>query len=84
MDQVVDSEACIECGHDHLPDGDPTDVYAPRQDACCEPGCDCGSYEEPPPGTTKVYKCSSCHRMVTRVWSPLVGSGYTCGECRAD
>jgi len=83
MDHVTDSEACSDCGHDHYPYGGYVTRYSERRDECGEPGCDCESYVAPdrPP---KVYKCSLCGRMVTRVWLSCWGGGYECDECRDD
>lgn len=82
MDHVVDSEACTDCGHDHYP-GTYVAWYSQRVDECPEPGCDCANYVEPDRLFAKVYKCSSCHRMVTRVHRSFV-RGQECPECYDD
>jgi len=82
MDHVTDSEACTNCSHDHLPL--PRSIwYVSRQDKCVEPGCDCESYAKPE-GRPRVYKCSDCTRMVTRVHSSCWGSGHRCDDCYHD
>jgi len=80
MDCVIDSEACGNCDHDHLPLTRSV-WYASRNDECSEPGCDCQTYREPIK-TPKVYKCSDCQRMVTRVWRPNSGGRQHCDDCR--
>lgn len=83
MDHVIDSNSCTGCGHAHWPTFMEMMHYDTRRDRCCEPGCDCSSYEAPPFHLAKVYKCATCHRMVSRVWTAHTG-GYTCDECHDD
>lgn len=82
MDHVVDSEACTDCGHDHYP-GSFVAWYSRRQDTCSEPGCDCDCYKRPDRVFSRVYKCSHCGRMVTRVTRSHIG-GQQCDECYHD
>lgn len=84
MDHVIDSASCTDCGHPHWPEFVEMMHYDERRDECCEPGCDCTKYEAPELSFLKVKKCSSCGRMVTRVWASHSSSGYTCGECHSD
>ena len=79
MDRITDSESCTDCGHDHYPYGFSTTPYLSRKDKCCEPGCDCETYSKPE--NPKVYKCSRCQRMVTRVISSCWGGGHRCDSC---
>jgi len=83
VEHVIDSESCAECGHDHLPLSRPGCWYATRQDECVEPGCDCEDYEPPEREEPRVYKCSSCARMVTRVWRRLAAGQY-CDDCHDE
>lgn len=82
MDHVVDSESCTDCGHDHYP-GSYVTWYSERRDECGELGCDCTAYKAPETLFPRVYKCSRCHRMVTRVHRSHIG-GQQCGECYDD
>lgn len=79
----MDSQACTTCGHAHFPDFTEMMLYDERRDECCSPGCDCEHYEAPSVINLRVYKCSACHRMVTRIWRSHVG-GQTCDECHGD
>lgn len=81
MDHVIDSESCVDCGHDHYPGGYVT-WYSERRDGCPEPGCDCTTYKAPDRLFAKVYKCGQCGRMVTRITRTHVGQ--FCGECYDD
>lgn len=82
MDYVIDSEACDNCGHDHYPPEIRLTPYDGRRDECAEGGCDCDDYRRP--DHSKVYKCSGCYRMVTRVWASCRGGGHYCDDCHND
>ena len=83
MDHVVDSQSCTKCGHDHYPYDGFVAYYAERKDECGEPGCDCNRYKAPETPFTSVYKCSSCGRMMTRVYRTFVGD-QQCDGCYHD
>ena len=82
MDYVIDSESCNNCGHDHYPMGMRITPYASRRNECVAAGCDCSNYQQP--DRSKVYKCSGCYRMVTRVRAPDLGEGHYCNDCHND
>ena len=79
MEQVIDSEACMTCGHDHYHPDAANVLCVDRHDECFEVGCDCEASAPPP--RLRVYKCSSCGRMVTRVRVIHGRSGHQCEEC---
>ena len=41
MEQVIDSEACMTCGHDHYHPDAANVLCVDRHDECFEVGCDC-------------------------------------------
>ena len=55
--------------------------YGTRRDECLEAGCDCESYTKPT-HRPKVYRCSECNRMVTRVYRSY--TNQRCNDCNED